>query len=145
MKHIALIACSAHKQGKDTPEKKFRAMDIYTGNTFIKSKTEGIKRFCCDDFHILSAKYGLLDKDDEICYYDMYLGHQKLAYKKQWASTILEKLKSHYDLATTKFYIFGGSDYYKDLVPHLNCVVFSYINSNTINFDEAKEFLNGGK
>ena len=42
-KIIGLIACSSRKQGKDTPAKKYLAKDLYTGNTFIKSKEEGLK------------------------------------------------------------------------------------------------------
>ncbi|WP_296090086.1 DUF6884 domain-containing protein [uncultured Treponema sp.] len=145
MKNIALLGCSAHKLGQNEPDKKFKAQDIYTGNTFIKSKTIGLKRFNCEDFHILSAKYGLLDKDDEISYYDMYLGHQKADYRKKWSQKILEKLKEKYDLTDTVFFIFAGSDYYKNLISHLNCVIFGYLNSNTINFEDSKEYNNGGK
>ena len=59
---IGLIACSKTKLGKDTPEKKFKAQDIYQGNTFKKSKSEGIKLYDCDDWFILSGKedYNLL-------------------------------------------------------------------------------------
>ena len=32
--NIGLIACSKTKLGKDMPEKKFKAQDIYQGNTF---------------------------------------------------------------------------------------------------------------
>ena len=145
MKKIGLLACSAHKLGKDTPEKLFKAQDIYTGNTFRLAKTAGLKKFGCEDYHILSAKFDLLDKDDEIAYYDMYLGHQKTAYKKEWAEKVLAKLKEKYDLDDTLFYIFGGQDYYRGLLPYLNCVVFSYISSNMINLNDATEYHKGIK
>ena len=75
---IGLIACSKTKLGKDTPEKKFKAQDIYQGNTFKKSKSEGIKLYGCDDWFILSGKedYNLLDKNEEIQYYDVDLGKE---------------------------------------------------------------------
>ena len=60
MKKIGLLACCKRKSGKDNPAQKFKAQDIYTGNTFKKSKTVGLSRFGCEDWHILSAKYGLL-------------------------------------------------------------------------------------
>lgn len=145
MRKIALIACSKKKQGKDEPDKKFKAQDIYTGNTFQRAKSEGIKRFDCEDFYILSSKYYLLNKDDEISYYDMYLGSKSAAYKKEWAEKILTNLKGKYDLKNTQFYIFGGTVYYENLIPHLNCVVFKFKNSNTINFEESDEYKNGGK
>ena len=72
-KRIALIACSKSKLGKDNLERKYKAKDIYTGFTFILAKTEGIKRFDLDDYYIISAKHHLLDKDDEITYYDKTL------------------------------------------------------------------------
>ena len=63
-KIIGLIACSSRKQGKDTPAKQYLAKDLYTGNTFIKSKEEGLKKYNCEEWYILSGKYGLLDKDE---------------------------------------------------------------------------------
>ena len=145
MKKIGLLACCKRKSGKENPAQKFKAQDIYTGNTFKKSKTIGLRRFGCEDWHILSAKYGLLDKDDEISYYDMYLGCQPAAYKKAWAEKVVSRLKEKYDLTQTVFYIFGGADYYKRLLPHLHCFVFKYINSNVINFDDMTEYRFGGK
>ncbi len=143
MKIIGLLGCSATKQGKDNPTQKFKAQDIYQGNTFRISKTIGLKKFNCDDWHILSAKYDLLNKDDEISYYDMYLGHQSSAYKKKWTKKIIEKLKSKYDLNNDVFYIFAGSDYYTGLLPYLHCFVFGYKSSNMINLDAITEYVYG--
>lgn len=95
MKKIGLIACSCYKLGKSEPEKKFKAEDIYTGNTFRISKRIGLNKFNCDDWHILSAKFNLLEKDDEISYYDVYLARQSAAYKKSWAQSVISKLKKN--------------------------------------------------
>ena len=143
MNTIGLIGCSKHKLGQDNPTRKYRAQDIYQGNTFKISKTIGIKKFHCDDWHILSANYDLLNKDDEIEYYDMYLGHQSSAYKKQWAQNVISKLQQKYDLAEDVFYIFAGSDYYRDLLPYLHCFVFNYKSCNTINLEEPVEYVYG--
>ena len=145
MKRIGLIACSCSKQGKNEPERKFKAKDIYTGNTFCISKNIGLKRFNCDDWHILSAKYNLLDKDDEISYYDVYLAKQKSSYKKAWIESVIKKLKEKYDLENDVFYIFGGSDYYQGLLPYLHCFVFDYKNCNTIDLDKLTEYFFGKK
>jgi hypothetical protein len=145
MKKIGLIACSCYKLGKSEPEKKFKAEDIYIGNTFRISKRIGLNKFNCDDWHILSAKFNLLEKDDEISYYDVYLARQSAAYKKSWAQSVISKLKKKYDLEHDVFYIFGGKDYYKDLLPYLHCFVFGYKNSNTIDLDNMTEFLFGNK
>lgn len=145
MKKIGLIGCSKSKLGKNTPNELFRAQDIYQGNSFKKSKTEGLKRFECEDFYILSARHKLLNKDEEICYYDDSLNNKKVAYKKDWADKVLECLKCKFDLTQVKFYIFAGENYYKYLVPHLNCVAFGYKNSNCIDFDKQTEHEKGGK
>lgn len=85
-RNIGLIACSSRKLGKDKPDKKFRAQDMYIGNTFKKSKIEGLAKFACEDWFILSGKmeYNLLDKDTEISYYNVYLAKQNAEYKKMW-------------------------------------------------------------
>lgn len=145
MKRIGLIACSCHKLGEPEPERKFKAKDIYTGNTFRISKNIGLKRFDCEDWHILSAKFNLLDKDDEIAYYDVYLAKQSSGYKKAWVQSIITKLKEKYDLENDIFYIFGGSDYYRGLLPYLHCFVFAYKNSNTIDLDNMTEYVFGKK
>jgi hypothetical protein len=136
---IGLIACSKTKLGKDTPEKKFKAQDIYQGNTFKKSKSEGIKLYDCDDWFILSGKedYNLLDKNEEIQYYDVDLGKENKAYKNAWAKNVESKLiKKGFNLENDIFYIFGGSSYYEPLLPFLkNCIAFKFKSSNTIQLD----------
>lgn len=145
MKRIGLIACSCSKLGESELERKFKAKDIYTGNTFGISKNIGLKRFNCDDWHILSAKYDLLDKDEEITYYDVYLAKQKTSYKRTWVQSVISKLNKKYDLKNDVFYIFGGSDYYRGLLPYLHCFVFSYKNCNTIDLDNMTEYVFGIK
>lgn len=145
MKTIGLIGCSATKLGKDNPTQKFKAQDIYQGNTFKISKTIGLKKFKCEDWHILSAEHNLLDKNDEIVYYDRYLAKQSVSYRKNWIQNVLQKLKEKYDLDNDVFYIFAGSDYYNGLLPYLHCFVFGYKSSNLINLDEPTEYVYGVK
>ena len=143
MKRIGLIACSCSKLGESEPERFFKAQDIYTGNTFRISKTIGLKKFNCDDWYILSAKHGLLDKDKEIVYYNQRLSHGG---NTEWYDEVIEKLKEKCDLQNDIFYIFGGSDYYRGLIPSLNhCFVFNYKNSNTIDLDSIKEYCSSYK
>ena len=120
--NIGLIACSKTKLGKDMPGKKFKAQDIYQGNTFKKSKSEGIKLYNCDDWFILSGNkdYNLLDKNEEIQYYDVYLGKQNKIYKNEWGEKVKSKLiQKGFDLENDVFYIFGGASYYKPLLSFL--------------------------
>lgn len=141
--NIGLIGCSATKLGKDTPEKKFKAQDIYIGNTFKISKNIGLEKFHCDDWAILSAEHKLLDKNAEIFYYDRYLPKQSAVYKRDWIKTVLKQLNEKYDLQNDIFYIFAGSDYYNRLLPYLHCFVFGYKNCNTIDLENKTEYLYG--
>ena len=129
-KKIALIACSKSKLGKDTPNKFFSAQDIYQGTTFKIAKKQGLKKFACDDWFILSDKMdnNLLDKDSKIQYYDCYLREQTIAYKKEWTEKVLAKLKEKsFDLQQDIFYIFGSKVYQKCLCPKLkHCVSFKF-------------------
>lgn len=145
MRKIALIGCCKKKQGENSPNELFYAKDIYLGNSFKKSKEQGIDKFACEDYYILSAKHHLLDKNTRITYYDKTLCKMKVKDKKEWAKVVLEELNKKFDLKNDMFYIFAGKNYYENLVEHLNCVVFKYINSNCITFEIKDTFNNGGK
>ena len=144
MDRIALIGCSKSKKGKETPTTSFPAKEIYTGKNFLKSVKEGVKRFHCKDFYILSAERGLLEKDKEICWYDRSLYEMCAADCQQWAKKVLEGLRSKYDLKNTEFVIFAGSLYTKYLVGHLNCITLRF-NGRHITFEEKNKYDNGGK
>ncbi len=144
---IGLIACSKSKLGAETPDRLFRAQDIYQGRTFKRAKTEGLKMYGCEDWFILSGKedYNLLDKDAQIKYYDVYLGKQGAAYKERWAKAVVGKLRQNgFDLKDDEFYIFGGASYYEPLLPFLsNCVVFGFRGSSNILLEEPVTYRNG--
>ena len=147
-KRIALIACSNSKQGKDDRERKFKACEIYTGNSFKKGK-KAIEdgRFGCEEYYIISAKHHLLDKSDMISWYDKTLYKMKCNERKAWAEEVLSGLRNKgYNLDKDVFYIFGGGKYYEYLKLGLNCVVFNYKNSNAIDLDNYEAYFeNGGK
>lgn len=142
---IALIACCKKKQGAENPNFKYKAKDIYLGNSFNKAKSIGVKKYGCDDYFIISAKHYLLDKDDEISYYDKTLNKMSIKERKQWVGIVLKQLESKFNLKDDEFYIFGGGKYYQFLIPHLNCAVFEYENSNSILLDKPTFYRNGGK
>lgn len=141
MRRIALIGCSKRKLGKDCPETKFSAKDIYLGRNYKKARDEGIKYFNCEEnFYILSGKYGLLSGDTKISYYDIYLGNFSVKEKKEWANIVVEQLKKNFDLTNTEFIIFAGDSYSKYIKNFLNCIVLKFAGRN-ITF-EIKEQLN---
>ncbi len=143
---IGLVACSKTKQGMETPDRLFKAQDIYLGRTFRRAKSEGLKMYQCDDWFILSSKedYNLLDKDDLIKYYEVDLAKQGKSYKERWARTVISKLRQKgLDLKNDEFYIFGGKSYYEPLFPYLrNCVVFGFRGCSNILLDKPIFYKN---
>ena len=126
MIRIALIGCSKSKQGQNTPSKAFLAKDIYTGRNYKKARDQGVARFQCVDYYILSAEHYLLDKNKLICYYDKSLYEMKEAECRKWAGKVLAELKSRFDLNETEFIIFAGSIYAKYLINELHCITLKY-------------------
>ena len=145
MKRIALIGCSQKKLGKNCPSTKFAAKDIYLGRNYLKAKDKGVRRFECEEhYYILSGKYGLLDSNDEITYYDTYLGHFTVNEKKKWAENVIEQLERIFDLSNTEFVIFAGDSYSKYIKKHLNCITLKF-NGRHITFEIKEQLQNGNK
>ena len=144
---IGLIACSKSKLGAETPDRLFRAQDIYQGRTFKRAKAEGLKMYGCEDWFILSGKedYNLLDKDAHIKYYEVDLAKQGKAYKERWARIVVSKLRQkELDLKNDVFYIFGGKSYYEPLIPYLsNCVAFRFKGCKNILLDTPIVYKDG--
>lgn len=143
---IALFCCSKRKQGENDPTRLFEAQDIYLGNSFRRAK-ESYRTFGCEeDFFILSAKHHLLARNTRISYYDVTLNSMPVRERKEWARIVLEQLKATgFNLEKDEFYIFGGRKYYEFLIPHLNCTVFDYKGSNSIDLSRPTTYRNGGK
>lgn len=143
MRKIALIGCSKRKLNDG---KKHFAKDMYLGNNFKKAKNKGVQKLNCEDhFYILSGNYdyGLLDQDDEINYYDVYLGNQKESQKILWAEKVLNQLNNKFgeDIKNICFVLFAGSSYTKHIKNKLNCVILKY-NGRQITFDIKEELHN---
>lgn len=68
---IALIACCKKKK-----ESQCRACEMYQ-STLFKLSYKYAEKTGCDEIYILSAKYGLLDKDKIIAPYDETLNKKK--------------------------------------------------------------------
>lgn len=103
---VAIINC-----GSDKVNKKCKAKDLYTGNLFIASRLfceSNYKEYC-----ILSAKYHCLLPNDEVDYYDLYLGNLSKQEKADWdiitAKQLMEKFPTdtEFDFYTSKMYLEG--------------------------------------
>ncbi len=144
-KIIGLVACSKKKlpEAEKNPNKKYSAQEMYKGRIFLQAKEYAERN--CEDWFILSGKYGFLEKDKEISYYNSYIKDKPASDRRIWAEKILQALKKKgFDLRKDKFVILGGRPYYENLCKHLNCTVFRCY-SGGIYFDKViDEYSNNG-
>lgn len=113
MKKIILISCVSKKLGH-----RAKARDLYVSDLFKKGLkyAEAQKP---DKIFVLSAKYGLVDLEEEIETYNETLNEKSQDEIKVWAEGVLEKLKEFVDLGEDEFIFLAGENYRKFLIPHI--------------------------
>jgi hypothetical protein len=107
MKRIALIACCKTKKAHAAP-----AQDLYQGDLFKKARAYAESH--CDDFAILSAKYGLVRKDQVIEPYEQTLNKMPAAKRREWACFInarCRELQQEHPDELVVFVILAGEHY----------------------------------
>ena len=110
MKKIVLVACAAKKLNY-----KAKAKDLYISPLFKKNLAYA-NSLKPDKIFILSAKYGLLDLDEEIFPYNETL-NEKSGYEiKIWADSLLQKLSKNSNLNEDEFIFLAGNNYRKYLI-----------------------------
>lgn len=110
---IVFVACSKSKLKTNKPVK---AKDLYTPSAiFCKRMAYAKKITSTDKIFILSAKYGLLKLDDEVEYYDCYLGSANALYKFEWKQKVLKQMKDAGIDFKEEVYFATGSEYWKML------------------------------
>lgn len=112
MKTIGLVACTSKKALKPTT-----AADLYRSPLF-----EGTRWFAesrCDTWYILSAKYGLLDPEEEVLPYDESLNSMAESQKIQWAKRVYDRLVAQLN-GDTRIVFLAGDQYRKYLQRHLH-------------------------
>ena len=131
MRKIALIGCSARKKGRGT-DNQYYAKCIYTGRNYCFSRDILMQQYNCEnEFYILSGQHHLLHMNDQIRWYDYYLGNKSERKKKEWAQDTFARLNSTFDgnLDDIKFYIFAGNSYtryLKEMLPHYALFRFNH-------------------
>ncbi|WP_338452541.1 hypothetical protein R4Z09_12070 [Niallia oryzisoli] len=110
---IALVSCT--KQKKEFP---CSAEEMYMPSTLFKKITSYIKQTDIDDWYILSAKYGLLNKNTIISPYDVTLVTMIAEERREWADRVGEELISEFT-NQPEIYFFAGEKYRQYLVPIL--------------------------
>jgi hypothetical protein len=113
MKRIVLISCVKSKLNV-----RAKAKDLYKSPLF-RHNLEYAHLLHPDAIYILSAKYGLLDLDQEIDPYEKTLNTMSEADKKTWSKIVIESLRSKTDLKTDSFIFLAGIKYRKYLIPEI--------------------------
>lgn len=108
---IALVSCSKNKK-----EITCIAEEMYSESTLFKKATTYLKTQNYDKWFILSAKYGLLEPDEQIEPYDVTLNNMSSPEIKKWAERVNQQL-NQYKIITVDFY--AGDRYRKFLIPLL--------------------------
>ncbi len=113
MNTIVLIACASKKRPH-----KARAKDLYISPLF-RMNLKYAQQFSPRKVFILSAKYGLVQLDDEIEPYDVTLNNMSAHERKKWAAKVISQLREHSNLESDHFVILAGEKYRQYLLPHL--------------------------
>uniref|UniRef100_A0A831ZY59 DUF6884 domain-containing protein n=1 Tax=Desulfacinum infernum TaxID=35837 RepID=A0A831ZY59_9BACT len=113
MATIVLISCVSKKMSH-----RARAKDLYVSPLF-RAALQYAQRLSPDKIFILSAKYGLVQLNDEIDPYDVTLKDMPVGERKNWASKVLQALDRYCDLERDHFVILAGKRYREYLLPYL--------------------------
>ena len=115
-KRIVLISCVSQK----LPHRA-KAKDLYI-STLFKLNLRYAEKLNPDGVYILSAKYGLLNLEQEINPYEQTLNNMRANEVKWWANQVIEQIKKICVIEETEFVFLAGEKYRKYLLPHLNNV-----------------------
>ena len=110
---IVLISCSSKKLSQ-----KAKARDLYISPLF-QLNLKYAQQLSPQKVFILSAKYGLLQLDEEIEPYDVTLNEMTAHERRNWAAKVVLQLQEHCDLVNDYFVILAGQKYRQYLVPYL--------------------------
>lgn len=113
MKKIVLISCVSQK----LPYRS-KAKDLYI-STLFKYNIKYAMSLSPNKIYILSAKYGLLELEDEIDTYDETLNAKSTKEIKAWADKVNIRLRSKVDLEKDEFIFLAGERYRKYLIPEM--------------------------
>ena len=105
MSKIVLISCVSKKLNH-----KSKAKDLYISALF-KYNYQYAQLLNPDRIFILSAKYGLIDPDDEIEPYDETLNTKSRNEIREWSLKILSDLNQKTNLKEDEFIFLAGNNY----------------------------------
>lgn len=96
---IGLVACCGEKL-----DGTHQAKDLYQSQLFKKS-VEYVKANC-EDWYVLSAKYGVIHHSEMVPHYDMTLNDMPAEKRREWAGKVREALPRQ-----AKYVVLAGNNY----------------------------------
>lgn len=114
MTRIILISCVSKKLSH-----RAKAKDLYISSLF-KYNLKYAKSLNPDKIFILSAKYGLLDLEEEIEPYNETLNTMSSKDIKEWANNVINQLNKGADLKKDEIIFLAGERYRKHLLPYIS-------------------------
>jgi len=113
-KKIILISCVSQKLSH-----RAKAKDLYI-STLFKLNRKYAEKLNPNKIFVLSAKYGLLDMEQEIEPYEQTLNNMPVEKVKSWANHVVDQLKEIGSLNEIEFTFLAGEKYRKFIIPHLS-------------------------
>lgn len=113
MAKVVLISCVSKKLNR-----KAKAQDLYI-TPFFKKSLRYARSLNPDKIFILSAKYRLLELDEDTEPYDKTLNKMPSKEVKEWAKSVLNQLRKVSNLNEDEFIFLVGNNYRKFLLPHI--------------------------
>jgi hypothetical protein len=110
---IALISCTKLKENEPC-----KAKNKYLKSTLFNKASKYVEQNNYDNWFILSAKYGLLSKEEIIEPYDLTLNHMKSLERKQWSEKVLHQLEERLQ-GQCRIDFYAGKKYREYLIPEL--------------------------
>lgn len=110
---IALISCTSSKK-----DYTCRASEMYSPSPRFSLAYTYAKQVA-DVVYIISAKYGLLPKDQVIEPYNETLIGKSVTERKAWSDHVVEALRMMHSLDTDSFVILAGNVYNAYLLPSI--------------------------
>ena len=111
---IILISCVSQKLSQ-----RAKAKNLYT-STLFKLNRKYAEKLNPDKIFVLSAKYGLLDMEQEIEPYEQTLNNMPIKEVKLWASHVVNQLKEIGSLNEMELTFLAGEKYRKFIIPHIS-------------------------
>lgn len=106
-----MISCASRKLGQ-----KAKAKNLYVSPLF-KLSLKYAQLLNPDRIYILSAKYGLVDLNEELEPYEMTLNAMTSGEIKDWTKMVVEQLKDEVDFRNDEVVFLAGENYRKYLLP----------------------------